>query len=402
MKICMITTRHSLDDARVVHKEAKSLSAAGHEVTLIFPCNERYEYTRFDGKVIVQGTAPDGEANHAGLRVIGLPKRNGLVGKIRTVHEVSKLAARQSADVYHVHEPDLSLLIAVRAKILLRKNGIQSRIVHDMHEYPPGEPYDKSGRCLKLPLLFGHILWDKVMMRWVDHIFTANAVVRGYALFLKYTMDVDVLYNGPILKLFPQQTVPHWSSKDGKLILCHEGSLPFDRGLREMVEAIDRLKDRVSLKIVGDVFGEERNWLDQELERRKLKESIICTGWLPYNQVNNALKGAHAGLILFRECMENRMAGPPNKLFNYMNAGLPVLSVAFPEMHRIISEEKCGILIHNQTVESIVGAIEKILENPEESACMGAAGQKAIRERYSWEQMEKNLLSAYQTLSHKL
>ena len=93
LRVCMVVSRHTLDDARVVHKEAETLRAAGHQVTLLSSCNERHEYTRFDGKVIVSGTAPGGEAIHQGFRVVGRPKRTGIAGKWRTLGEMSALAA---------------------------------------------------------------------------------------------------------------------------------------------------------------------------------------------------------------------------------------------------------------------------------------------------------------------
>ena len=306
----MIATRHSLDDARVVHKEAKSLINAGHDVFLILSCNNRYEYVRNDGSVIAVGKAPNGEVIHMRFRVFGRPKRKGLLGKWRTYLELSRLAADLKADVYHAHEPDLSLAIAVRAKYLLAKQGFRAYVVHDMHEYPPGEPADKSPQLLKLPILLAHILWNKLSMKWVDQVFTANNIVRGYALVLSYRMSVDVLYNTPSLKLFPQPATKSWPEKGEKLLLCHEGSLPFDRGLKEMVEAVYYLRDKVCLRIVGDVFGEERGWLKQEIEDKKLHDTIKITGWLPYEKVSEAINDCHAGLILFRDCIENRLAGP--------------------------------------------------------------------------------------------
>ena len=398
MKICMIATRHSLDDARVVHKEATSLINAGHDVFLILSCNNRFEYVRNDGSVIANGKPPNGEVVHMGLKVFGRPKRKGLSGKRKTYLELSRMAADLKADVYHAHEPDLSLAIAVRARSLLRERGRQAFVVHDMHEYPPGQPADKAPILLKLPILLAHILWNKLSMKWVDQVFTANNIVRGYALTLSYRMSVDTLYNTPSLKLFPQPTAKSWP-KGERLLLCHEGSLPFDRGLKEMVEAVYCLRDKVYLRIVGDVFGEERIWLNQVIEDRELNDTIFITGWLPYEKVSDAINDCHAGLILFRDCIENRLAGPPNKLFNYMNAGLPVLSVDFPEMRRVIVEENCGVLICEQSVNAIIRAIEGLLENPEKLTRMGKNGQRAIRQRYSWEIMERKLLLSYERLS---
>jgi len=398
LKICMISTRHSLDDARIVHKEAMSLAAAGNEVVILFSCNHHFEYLGNDGRVIATGTRPNGETMHKGLRVLGRPKRQRLWGKWRTYLELSHLAFTIRADVYHAHEPDLALAIAIRAKRLLARHNHKALVVHDMHEYNPGEPVDKSPVWLKIPTLLIHMLWDKFTMNWVDYIFTANSIVTGYALVLSHRMNVDVLYNGPIMKLFEQSPPRIWNDKD-RLILCHEGSLPFDRGLKEMIEAIDELRDRVRLLIIGDLFGEEKKWLEREISRRSLKDTITVTGWLPYEKVGESLNDCHVGLILFRECMENRMAGPPNKLFNYMNAGLPVLSIDFPEMRRIIFEENCGILIQNQSVGAIIDGIEVLLSNSENLKQMGENGQCAIRERYSWECMEKKLLFGYEKLS---
>lgn len=401
MKICMIATRHSLDDARVVHKEAMSLKNAGHDVFLILSCNNRYEYVRNDGSEIAKGKAPNGECIYMGLKVFGRPKRRGLLGKFKTCMELSKLAVDLKADVYHAHEPDLSLVIAIRAKHLLRKMGFYTLVVHDMHEYPPGSPADMAPNFLKLPVFLAHILWNKLSMKWVDHVFTANNIVRGYALVLKYNLSVDVLYNAPSLKLFPQPPAKSWPAKGEKILLCHEGSLPFNRGLKEMVESVYCLRDRVCLRIIGDVFGKERKWLEREIEDKQLYDSVSITGWLPYEKVGQALIDCHAGLILFRDCMNNRMAGPPNKLFNYMNAGLPVLSVDFPEMRQILTEEKCGILIRDQSVKSIIDAIERLLKNADILNRMSANGQQAVVQRYSWEVMEEKILLSYERLSRE-
>jgi glycosyltransferase involved in cell wall biosynthesis len=392
----MIATRHSLDDARVVHKEALSLANAGHSVSLILSCNDRFEYVRNDNSVIAAGKAPDGECRHMGLIVYGRPSLKGLIGKWKTYRELSKLAADLRADVYHAHEPDLSLAIALRTKRLLAKLGVRTNVVHDMHEFPPGGPVDRSRGVFKVLLPLAHILWNKLSMKGVDQVFTANNIVRGYALSLNHKMNVDVLYNVPRLNLFPQHYKNAWPSNGKKLLLCHEGSLPFNRGLKEMIEAVNHLRHDVQLHIVGDVFGEERAWLKREISSKNLSDTVVITGWLPYEKVNDAISKCHAGLILFRDTINNRMAGPPNKLFNYMNAGLPVLSVDFPEMRQIIIEEDCGILIHNQSVETIVRAIKELLAKPETFKMMSKNGQRAIRERYSWEAMEKKLLLGYE------
>ena len=169
-----------------------------------------------------------------------------------------------------------------------------------------------------------------------------------------------------------------------------------------MVEAVYCLRDKVYLRIVGDVFGKERKWLKQQIEDKELHDTITITGWLPYKEVNDAIIDCHVGLILFRDCIENRLAGPPNKLFNYMNAGLAVLSVDFPEIKQIVMEEECGMLIYDQSTKSIITTIETLLANPENLGKMSENGRRAIRERYSWKVMERKLLFGYERLSRMM
>ncbi|MBT5407120.1 MAG: glycosyltransferase family 4 protein [Gammaproteobacteria bacterium] len=399
MKICMIASRHTLDDARVIHKEAISLKNSGFDVSVILHCNSGYVYENNDGSVIAKGIEPNGKCKYKGLTIFGFPKRKGFFGKWKTYKEISGFISTLNADVYHAHEPDLSLAIAIRAKKILKKKGKNAYVIHDMHEYPPGEPYDRAYGIMKYIKLYFHIILDKYFVKHVDHIFTANSIVRGYILTLSYKKTVDVIYNGPILKLFPQ-TLPSQREKNSKLILCHEGSLPFDRGLKELVKVIQKFKDSVELRIIGDVFGDEKIWLEKEINKHGLENSIVKTGWLPYEKVGDSLKNCHIGLILFRDAMENRLAGPPNKLFNYMNAGIPVISVDFPEMRTIITEEECGILIKDQSMSAIEDSIENILKLDSSYLLqMGTNGQKAIKNRYSWEKMEKIIISTYSNFS---
>ena len=189
-------------------------------------------------------------------------------------------------------------------------------VVHDMHEYPPGGPADSTRPVFKVPVLLSHVLWNKISMRWVDHVFTANNIVRGYVLSLQFRMTVDILYNVPSQKLFPQAGPKRRPAKGEPLLLCHEGALLlFHRGLKEMIEAVYLLRGKVHLRIVGDVYGKERAWLTQAINEWNIKDSITLTGWLPYEKVGEAINGCHLGLIFFKDCINNRLAGPPNKVF---------------------------------------------------------------------------------------
>jgi glycosyltransferase involved in cell wall biosynthesis len=395
----MIATRHTLDDARIVHKEARSLLAAGHEVTLVFTCEPDGRFTRMDGRVIATGHGAGFETEYAGCRVMGVPRGNGLASKWRLFREMSARAELVGADVYHAHEPDLSLTVAIRAARRVRRRGRRAMVVHDLHEYPPGEvwigapaPFHQVGQLAAMAR-------DAWLARQVDHLFASNTLIAGYGFAIANSKPIDVLYNAPALSLFPQRPPLAWAGPPEPLVLCHEGTLGFERGLREMIEAVDTLRRWVRLHIVGEVFGAEREWLDAEIARRGLDGIVSRTGWLPYAEVGAALHQAHAGLLLLHGSDPNLRAGCPNKLFNYMNAGLAIVTVDLPEPRRIVQGEACGIVLPRPGAAGLVRAIEELLETPDRVRCMGLAGQRAACERYSWEAQERVLLAAYRELA---
>ena len=398
----MVATRHSLDDGRIVHKEARSLLAAGHEVTLLFTCDAEGRFTRLDGAVLATGEGPRFETAYAGCRVVGVARGAGLAGKWRLLREMTERAVEIGADVYHAHEPDLSLTAALRAARRIGRRGGRALVVHDLHEYPPGEVWLGAPRPLRRLARLATVGRDAWLARRVDHLFASNSLIAGYAFTLTTDRPVDVLYNAPVMRLFPQPSPLAWSGPPEPLVLCHEGALGVDRGLREMIEAVDRLRRHVRLEIVGDAFGADREWLDAEVARRGLEGVVRRTGWLPYTEVGAALHRAHVGLLLIQDSDPNLRAGCPNKLFNYMNAGLAIVSVDLPEARRIVRGEDCGVILPARDVDSLVEAIERLLAAPDRLRCMGLAGQQAVRERYSWEVQERVLLAAYREMARRL
>ncbi|HYC31654.1 MAG TPA: glycosyltransferase family 4 protein, partial [Gemmatimonadales bacterium] len=383
-------------------KEARSLLEAGHEVTLLFTCDPAGRYTRLDGHEVAVGRGPRFETAHAGCRVLGVVRRAGLANKWRMLRELTDLAVHAGADVYHAHEPDLSLAAAVRAARRVRRRGGRALVAHDLHEYPPSEIWTDRPPWLRRIGQAAAVGRDVWLARGVDHLFAANTLVAGYGFAITTDRPIDVLYNAPAMRLFPQRPPLAWSGPPEPLVLCHEGSLGFERGLRDMIEAVDRLRDRVRLLIVGEVFGPEREWLDAELRRRGLEGVVRRTGWLGYADVGRALHDAHVGLLLFHASDTSLRAGCPNKLFNYMNAGLAIVSVNLPEPRRILRAEGCGVILPEEGTEALVTAIEGLLAAPDRVRCMGLAGQQAVRERYSWEAQERVLVGAYEEMGERL
>lgn len=395
-KICMITSSHSPFDDRILYKEATTLKNKGYEVVLVVPGNENGNFRNMAGQEVAPSDHERFIYDSEGIIIKGFKKKKRKsVGRYYAIiKNLIRLAIAEKAEIYHCHESDISLFAGIMAKRHWRKQGKQVKLIYDVHEYWPGEWADKFKNPLVKRLvekLF--CFWEKIALRYCDHVITANQITRGHVLLLDRFAKVEVLYNCPDLNIFPDSRAPI-----DDLLICHEGTLAFARGLKEMIAILCRLKERypqVKLKIVGDVFNKEKEWLDNKIRECQLQNNIVITGWLPYDQVGKNIEGAAIGLIMFQPTSNNMLAGPPNRLFNYMRYGLAVVSTDIPETRAIIKECSCGVVVDFSNQEGLYRAISDLLEDKKTRAEYGEHSKKAVLEKYNWGYYGDRLLKVY-------
>ncbi len=106
------------------------------------------------------------------------------------------------------------------------------------------------------------------------------------------------------------------------------------------------------------------------------------------------------GLVTFLPA-PNHTESQPNKLFEYMAAGLPVVASDFPLWRHIVESSQCGLLVDPSDPGKIAEAIEWILRHPQEAEAMGRRGAEAVRQTYNWGSEAKTLLDLYRQLLHQ-
>lgn len=416
-KVCMLTTSHAALDDRIFYKESLSLQRAGYEVTLFAPLDHEGFLFDMGGKRIAAG-----EISIHDIRIIGFRQKRSPLGKIQTALNLLSLITlgkfrlgtnryadlidkgmELKADTYHCNDI-WSLYCGNQIKRGLIKQGIKAKLIYDEYEYPPAL-YPNSNlikdiyyRVLKQM----DIHFIKKALKYVDYVITANQISRGYLLGLNRFIETEVIYNCSTLSIFQ---APEFSKiKKDRITICHEGSLGFNRGLKPMVEVMRMLKeryaDKVELLIIGDVYGREREYLDEKMKEYDLYHDIRRTGWLAYEKVGEAISQADIGIIFLEPTENNMLAGPPNKLFNYMRYGLPVVSTDLPETSRIIRETECGLIVKDRSTTGLVKALSTLIDNEDKRRRVGENARRAARDTYSWEHMEKRLLGAYTELLH--
>ena len=92
------------------------------------------------------------------------------------------------------------------------------------------------------------------------------------------------------------------------------------------------------------------------------------------------------------------MSAQPNKMFEYMAAGLPVVASDFPLWRKIIQSAECGLLADPLNPAAIAEALVWLLCHPARAAQMGRNGRRAVAENYNWEREAKSLIATYAEL----
>lgn len=370
VRVCMLTSTHAPDDDRIYFKEARSLGRAGARITIVCP----------EGKT---GISPP-----EGITFRQFPRFPSPLRRLGGSGGLARLAKEARPDILHCHEPD-ALLAAVRAA-----DG-RIPVIYDSHEmwgavaagrFPPGT-WSIAEESFK-------VLERRLVARSAGGI-GASWAISGYLAETLGEENVETILNVPAADVFGLPPERTWGAVT---YLCHDGHLSDDRGLRIMVEAVRTVsrRHRVVLKIVGDVYGAEREWLDGYLKANRCEGLVERTGWLPYRDVGSALGTCHIGLVALQR-NPNNVVTSSNKVFNYMLYGIPFIGPDFRlSKQRLVREEGCGVLADSSSADSYARAISRLIEDRTGTEEMSRRAREASRLRYRWEHMEKRLVGLYE------
>jgi glycosyltransferase involved in cell wall biosynthesis len=178
--------------------------------------------------------------------------------------------------------------------------------------------------------------------------------------------------------------------------LVYLGLLEEPRGLRSVLHAVRRLRDQgcdTPLDVIGG--GREEPLFHAEAERLGLAApSVVFHGRLPHERALQFVEAADIGLVP-HHLTGNWVSTIPNKLFDYMAAGLPVVASDVPPVRRVLAETRAGELHAPADAEALAAAVARLLD-PEARRRAGDAGRHAVRTTYNWEADTVRLLAVMQ------
>jgi glycosyltransferase involved in cell wall biosynthesis len=117
-------------------------------------------------------------------------------------------------------------------------------------------------------------------------------------------------------------------------------------------------------------------------------------GFLDRDAVVEQLNRSQVGLVLFHP-VPNHVNSQPNKLFEYMISGIPILASDFPLWKQFVDEPGTGLTVDPLDPSAIAEAIIRILTHPQEAEEMGNTGRALALTRYIWSQEAEKLVNFY-------
>ena len=256
-------------------------------------------------------------------------------------------------------------------------------LVYDSHELFSEGP-ELQGRK------FVQNFWRKLEDFFLPRIKKSYTVSQSIADFYhkKYQNNMGVIRNIP-LKNEPNTSADIAFPTNHKTIL-YQGVLNPGRGLKPMIEALKYL-DNLDLIIIG--YGKVEDELKQFVIDKKMQDRVFFLGRISREKLVNYTKKATLGMVLEEPLGLSFQYSLPNKLFDYIHAGIPIIAGNLIEISNIINEYKVGIVIENYMPETIATAIQELFNNERKLLEIRQNQQKAS-EVLCWE-IEQQKLDFY-------
>ena len=267
---------------------------------------------------------------------------------------------------------DLDTLLACRTSSKLR--GL--KLYFDAHEI-----------FTEVPELTDRNLIKKIWA-WIGHL-CINPQVSCYTvndslakiLSKKYNVPFVSVYNYPI-----QSTKLTEQEINGPVRLLYQGMVNRGRGVLEAIEAI---KDQSSISL--DIIGDGDIIEDVRVQAHRSTAKINLLDFVSPNKLTQLTSHYHIGLNLLDSSSDNYYYSSANKFYDYIMAGLPMITMDFPEYNNIIHTYEVGVPIANLDAHTILAAIERIKHRYAHYRNQCLIARKELR----WSREESKLLAIY-------
>jgi glycosyltransferase involved in cell wall biosynthesis len=396
-RIAMLRTNRFTHDARVA-REARTLAEAGHDVTVHCLAGKGLATRETDrGITIVRHTEPGWLSWTGPARLVPLLRWYG------RYEFLARAAEGDRPDVVHGH--DLETLLPSHR--LATRLGVPH--VHHDHEIC----WDKLGQ--------GVADWVTGAKRVTMDAITAQLRRRGDTLERRIVpslagyLTASPLYadrleerlgRRPVVLLnTPPRTDPKPEPRlraDARLppdarVVLYQGGITPSGGAEQAIDAAVDLPEGWYLVFLGATWMRPR--LEERVRERDVSERVRFLDPVPPDALPAWTRAADVGLSPIRATNPGQARSLANKLFEYLQAGLPMVVSDLPGQGAFVRDLKAGEVLPEVTPQAIANAVGRLARFPEgDLAAWGARLRKIAHERYCWEIEREKLLALYRTI----
>lgn len=369
MHICMVVFGDLRFDYRVF-REAQCLRQAGHHISIVsssFSSAPLQEWGAFD------------------LHLIPIDRSRSLrISYPAFWKQARQLLLAVRADVYHAHDLDALCPAAFAAQ----RRDVP--LVYDSHEF-----WTEQSSLVDRPLIRN--FWARLERRLIRraHRFITVSTSIARALQERYELEqVAVVRNLPPYRPPVQSDRIHAELQlaAGRPVVLYQGGFLTDNGLAEQIDAVAGLQEDFAFVLIGD--GPMEGALKKQVHCRNLEHQVYFISRVPFGELHSYTCSADLGLCLIKGTGKSFYYSLPNKLFEYLMAGLPVLASDFPDMRAVVEESGAGTVANPQNSGEIREKIRSLLIDPTQRQEYRRAALTAAQ-HYNWEQEAPRLLDLY-------
>lgn len=363
IRIAHLSTAHGRRELRVHLKECNSLASNGYEV----------HYIVADGL---------GDERVGDVEVHDIGRAGGRFRRmlLRPWHML--VAARRiNARIYHFHDPEI-LLIA----LFLLRGG--AKVIYDSHEDVPRSLLSRDWipTWIRPALSIVFEIFEDFVSRRLSAVIGATPNITDR--FVRLNRNAIAINNYPLPSEIEDKVERHGHTRN----VCYLGGIARIRGIEEMIRALEYID--VQLILAGPF---ESTATEKAMRELPGWAKVDYRGQVSRKAVREIMAESQAGLVFFHP-EPNHINAQPNKIFEYMSAGLPVLASDFPLWRQLLVESRAGLVANPLDSKSIAHIIGELLDNPQLAAEMGRRARESVLQSYLWTTEEKKLLNLYSKL----
>jgi glycosyltransferase involved in cell wall biosynthesis len=277
------------------------------------------------------------------------------------------------------------------------RKKLGGKLVYDSHEL-----FTETSTLSNLERVLAKVT-EKLLIHKADNIITVNESIANELSTRYKVAQPTVIMNCPVIMdrlNISKDNLLRQSlgiDKEIPIILYHGGFSP-NRGLQNLVNAALHLKRGI---IVFMGWGKIEQELRDLVETNGVGDKVKFAKPVPQENLLNFAQSANLGVIPYQAVGLNNYYTTPNKLFEYLAAGLPVVGSHFPELSKIIKEWNLGKTFNPDDPKDIAEAIMDVLEDKNRYEQMKKNAVKASNV-FNWENESKKLSEIYKKYKNEL